>query len=58
MASFDSDSNAISNDPSPPAFAPSPLDMDFDDDEEFRAGYPFTHVQESESIGERCLVHQ
>ena len=58
MANFDSDSTAILNDHSLPVFAPSPLDMDFDDDEAFRAGYPFTHVQESELIGEIRLVHQ
>ena len=52
MANFDSDSTTILNDPSPPKFAPSSMDMDFDDDEEFRAGYPFTNVEENELIGE------
>ena len=58
MANFDSDSTTILNGSSPPKFAPSPMDMDFDDDEEFRAGYPFTNVEENELIGETWLVHQ
>lgn len=44
------DFNTFYGNPLPPEFAHWPLDMYMDDDE-FRAGYPFTDIPEMESNG-------
>ncbi|CAF3951274.1 unnamed protein product [Rotaria sordida] len=48
MTNFNGDFNPVYNNPLPPVFAHWPLDLDLDDDE-FRAGYPFSDIPEMES---------
>jgi len=51
MANSDENFDSAFNDPLPPEFIRWSLGLDFDDDEEFRAGYPFTDVPEIEPNG-------
>ena len=50
MTNLNEDFNPVYNDPLPPEFAHWSLDLYFDDDE-FRAGYPFSDIPEIESNG-------
>jgi hypothetical protein len=50
MSNSNGDFNSVYNHPLPPEFMYWPLDSYMDDDE-FRAGYPFSDVPEMESNG-------
>jgi hypothetical protein len=51
MTNFNGNFNRAYNNPLPSEFAHSLFDLDLDDDDRFRAGYPFSDILEMESNG-------